>query len=227
MDTPGPRRRPASPAPGLSPPFPAPSLTGAPRHSSRLTPPTRLQLNALCLATTSFPRMGAAAGGLQACPVGGHSVLHLQCGSGALTKMLASKGLRVCGADGDVAAAAKRGLRAFPYGGSGGSGSGAGGLAPGALAGARGKGPYDVVLFYQQAGAAEGLSLEGLLSAGTLSEVAATLAPGGRLCAEADGADAGAAAAALQAAGWAVNVAQEGPRPGRVRLVAQAPRVAA
>jgi hypothetical protein len=51
---------------------------------------------ALCTASTSFPRMGAAAGGLQACVLGGgHRVLHVGCGDGALTKMLASKGLQV------------------------------------------------------------------------------------------------------------------------------------
>lgn len=51
---------------------------------------------ALRVASTSFPRMGAAAGGLQACPEGGgHRVLHVGCADGALTKMLASKGLQV------------------------------------------------------------------------------------------------------------------------------------
>jgi SAM-dependent methyltransferase len=164
--------------------------------------------------------MGAAAGGLQACPVGGHSVLHLQCGGGALTKMLASKGLRVCGADTDVSVAAKRGLRCFEYGGGGRSGST---LPAGALGGAREKGPYDVVLFYAAAGSAEGLSLADLLAPGSLAEVASVLAPGGRLCAEADGADVEVAARAVEAAGWKVDVAQEAPRLGRVRLVVQVP----
>lgn len=128
-----------------------------------------IHMNAMCIASTSFPRMGAAAGGLQACPVGGHSVLHLQCGSGALTKMLASKGLRVCGADGDVAAAAKRGLRCFAYG-AGGGGAGGAPLAAGALAAAREAGPYDVALFYQPADGS-GMGMAQLLARSTLDEV--------------------------------------------------------
>jgi hypothetical protein len=55
-----------------------------------------VEAGALCTASTSFPRMGAAAGGLQACALGGgHRVLHVGFGDGALTKMLASKGLQV------------------------------------------------------------------------------------------------------------------------------------
>ncbi|KAI8468343.1 MAG: HAD-like domain-containing protein [Monoraphidium minutum] len=173
-------------------------------------------MNALCIATTSFPRMGAAAGGLQACPVGGHSVLHLQCGGGALTKMLASKGLRVCGADADVAAATKRGLRCFPYGGGG---SGGGALAGGALAAAAGAGPYDVAIFHQPGGSA-GMRMGDVLARGTLDELRAVLAADGRLCAEADGMAAGDAAAALQAAGWRADKIEAGPG-GRLRVVAQ------
>lgn len=47
---------------------------------------------------------GAAAGGLAACPQGGGDrLVHVGCGDGALTKMLASKGLRVFGVDTDMA----------------------------------------------------------------------------------------------------------------------------
>jgi hypothetical protein len=63
-----------------------------------------VEAGALCTASTSFPRMGAAAGGLQACALGGgHRELHVGFGDGALTKMLASKGLQVglgCAASG-------------------------------------------------------------------------------------------------------------------------------
>ncbi|GBF88396.1 hypothetical protein Rsub_01108 [Raphidocelis subcapitata] len=176
-------------------------------------------MNALCIATTSFPRMGAAAGGLQACPVGGHTVLHLECGAGALTKMLASKGLMVCGADGDVGAAARRGLQCFSWGREGRGAAGA--LRPGALGDAQRRGPYDVALFYEPASPSGGLSLGALLAPSSLAEVRSVLKPGGRLCAEANGADAAAAAAALRAEGWRVDVAEVGP-PGRVRVVAQA-----
>lgn len=192
--------------------------THAPHHPA---PPPRApeQMNALCIATTSFPRMGAAAGGLQACPVGGHTVLHLECGAGALTKMLASKGLMVCGADGDVGAAARRGLQCFSWGREGRGVAGA--LRQGALGDAQKRGPYDVVLFYEPASAGAGLNLGSLLQPSSLAEVRSVLKPGGRLCAEANGADAAAAAGALRAEGWRVDVAEAGP-PGRVRIVAQA-----
>jgi hypothetical protein len=176
-------------------------------------------MNALCIASTSFPRMGAAAGGLQACPVGGHTVLHLQCGSGALTKMLASKGLNTVGADADIEASARRGLAVFAYGGGGDGGGGP--LARGALEGTKARGPFDVVLFYGPAGGAGGMGVEQLLARGTLDEVRSVLAAGGRLCAEVDGGDAEAAGAALRAAGYKVDVIEAG-NPGRLRLVAQA-----
>ncbi len=65
----------------------------------------------------SFPVMGAAAGGLATCPPDqrGDRVLHLCCGQGGLTKMVASQGMRVVGVDVDVAAAQRRGLTAVPF----------------------------------------------------------------------------------------------------------------
>lgn len=54
---------------------------------------------ALRCAPVSFPRMGRAAGGLATCEAAawGDTVLHVFCGAGALTKLLASQGLQVRG----------------------------------------------------------------------------------------------------------------------------------
>ncbi len=56
-------------------------------------------LGALRCAPCSFPRMGQAAGGLATCgeEQWGDTVLHVFCGAGALTKLLASQGLQVSG----------------------------------------------------------------------------------------------------------------------------------
>ncbi|KAG2487568.1 hypothetical protein HYH03_013847 [Edaphochlamys debaryana] len=77
-------------------------------------------VGALRSAPCSFPRMGAAAGGLAACAPAllGHTLLHVFCGSGALTKLLSSQGLQVWGVDSDVDAAQRRGLRAAPFAGA-------------------------------------------------------------------------------------------------------------
>jgi hypothetical protein len=55
-------------------------------------------------------------------------VLHIGCGAGGLTKMMASQGIRVLGVDAGVEAATTRGLAAVPYAGEP--------LAPGSLQGA-------------------------------------------------------------------------------------------
>ncbi|GFH31922.1 uncharacterized protein HaLaN_31053, partial [Haematococcus lacustris] len=74
------------------------------------------QQGALRAGAASFPRMGDAAGGLATCPdhERGSRVLHLGCGSGALTKMMASQGMQVLGLDMDVGLACARGLQARP-----------------------------------------------------------------------------------------------------------------
>lgn len=52
-------------------------------------------------------------------------------------------------------------------------------------------------------------------------QVRSVLKGDGRLCAEVAGADSAAAAAALEAAGWRVDVIEEAPMGGRLRIVAQ------
>lgn len=59
-------------------------------------------VGALNCAPCSFPVMGRAAGGLAGCADSelGDRVLHLFCGSGALTKLLASQGLQARAGEG-------------------------------------------------------------------------------------------------------------------------------
>ena len=206
---------------------------------------------ALQMASCSFPKMGEAAGGLQACPIGGERVLHLGCGDGALSKMLASKGLQVVGVDECVAAAEKRGLKCVELQGSL--------LSSGALAAARGAAGeegFDAVLVYALAScssrndavgnslpldAPAGISSSGgnsrasltaqdCLVAEALAEMKTVLRPGGRVCLEVawEGSEKGDAAAVRQQladAGWALR-AWEWKKMGvtqnpRLRLVAE------
>lgn len=172
---------------------------------------------------------GAAAGGLAACPQGGGDrLVHVGCGDGALTKMLASKGLRVFGVDTDIAAATKRGLKVVEYDGQA--------LSQGSLAGvaAAAQGAVDVVLVYtaptSSSRGAGGLSSRDCLQATALKEFGQLLKPGGRLCVEvplSDGDDAAAVMMQLlqdaPAAGYkAVSSLQVLPGlQERVRLVAE------
>lgn len=115
---------------------------------------------------------------------GGDSLVHVGCGDGALTKMLASKGLRVFGVDTDVASATKRGLKCVVYQGQR--------LAAGSLAAAAAaaRGPVDAVLVYSPAQASSSSSSQVLLSSKeclnpeALREFGQLLKPGGRLCVE-------------------------------------------
>lgn len=183
---------------------------------------------------------GAAAGGLAACPQGGgDSLVHVGCGDGALTKMLASKGLRVFGVDADVAAATKRGLKCVSFQGQA--------LSQGSLsaAAAVAKGPVDAVLVYtapqavsSSSGVATGNSSSRIvlgsnecLREEVLREFGQLLKPGGRLCLEVPlsaGQDAAAVLTELlqaaPAAGYgAVNSVQvlPGVQQERLRLVAE------
>eukprot|EP00775_Hariotina_reticulata_P013404 gene13404-13532_t len=132
---------------------------------------------ALVTASCSFPRMGAAAGGLQACALGGgNTVIHVGMGDGSLTKMMASKGLCVMGVDADIAAGVKRGLRCVQYSGAP--------LAAGSLAAAAedAGGPVDAVLLYTAAhNAQQGLSSSECLTGEALQEYMGLLKPNGRL----------------------------------------------
>ena len=76
-------------------------------------------------------------------PPAGSKVLHVACGAGGLTKMMASQGMQVVGADVDVEAALRRGLAAVSMAGGA---EQARQLVAGSLAEARGLGPFDAVL---------------------------------------------------------------------------------
>ncbi|GIL87479.1 hypothetical protein Vretimale_1626 [Volvox reticuliferus] len=132
---------------------------------------------ALRCAPCSFPRMGRAAGGLASCQdaAWGDCVLHVFCGAGALTKLLASQGLQVWAVDVDVAAAQTRGLRAAPFSEMA--------LAPQCLDGvmaAAPEGGFDCVLL-------DGSHMSDSQRAiwwtsGSLRSLLRALAPAGRLC---------------------------------------------
>lgn len=109
--------------------------------------------------------------------------MHVGCGDGALTKMLASKGLRVFGVDADTAAATKRGLKCIAYKGQP--------LSAGSLTGAAAAagGPVDAVLVYTASSSGSGssnplLSSRECLTVEALTEFGQLLQPGGRLCLE-------------------------------------------
>ncbi|KAG2444612.1 hypothetical protein HXX76_001356 [Chlamydomonas incerta] len=132
---------------------------------------------ALRCAPVSFPRMGRAAGGLATCEAAawGDTLLHVFCGAGALTKLLASQGLQVWAVDSDVEAPRKRGLRAAPFAGEP--------LGPGCLAAVQQSAPaegFQVVML-------DGSHMTDLQRASWWTPAAVTsllpaLAPGGRLC---------------------------------------------
>ncbi|GLC58380.1 hypothetical protein PLESTB_001352600 [Pleodorina starrii] len=134
---------------------------------------------ALHCAPCSFPRMGRAAGGLASCDAAewGDRVLHVFCGAGALTKLLASQGLQVWAVDSDVEAARKRGLRAAPFSGSA--------LGPRCLDGALASAPpagFDCIML-------DGSHMSESQRAtwwthGSLRTLLPALAPAGRLCAQ-------------------------------------------
>lgn len=165
--------------------------------------------------------MGAAAGGLQACLLGGGDVVvHVGMGDGALTKMMASRGLCVTGVDVDVAAGLKRGLRCAKFSGQP--------LAAGSLAvAADAAGEADVVLVYTAASAQQGLSSEACLAAEALREFKTLLKQGGRLCLEVPltgGVDAAGVRALVEAAAYSAEAVQLLPVAGgqqRIRVVAK------
>lgn len=159
-----------------------PTAPGAPAPGLDLVDALVDELHVLRCATTSFPRMGAAAGGLAACSAGGgDAVAHVCCGDGALTKVLASRGLRVLGVDADVTAATRRGLRAAAFQGPP--------LARGSLAGAAALLPRaaDVVLLHETAAASvpQRFDVAAATAADALAEYKRLLRPGGALALEA------------------------------------------
>lgn len=129
-------------------------------------------------AACSFPRIDGARFGVPPDDHPGSKVLHLQCGNGALTKLLFSSGLLVVGADPAPAAAAKRGLVAAAVPALD---------AVGALGGAAAAvGSFDAaVLLGAGPGQAQGLE-EQLWRREGLAEVARVLRPGGRMAVEAE-----------------------------------------
>eukprot|EP00878_Enallax_costatus_P040110 GHUV01046100.1.p1 GENE.GHUV01046100.1~~GHUV01046100.1.p1 ORF type:complete len:315 (+),score=113.05 GHUV01046100.1:3-947(+) len=179
-----------------------------------------VQQGAITIASCSFPRMGAAAGGLQACPQGGGDrVVHVGCGDGALTKMLASKGLVVVGVDSDITAGLKRGLRCVQFQDEP--------LGAGSLSNAvEVAGTSGAVLIYTAPAAACGFSSSQCLTSAALQEYRTVLAVGGHLCIEAplgSGSTADSIRSELAAAGYAVRALQVLPAAAgsqRLRLIA-------
>jgi len=176
-------------------------------------------------AACSFPRIDAARFGVPPDVHPGSRVLHLQCGTGALTKLLFSAGLLVVGADAAPAAATRRGLQAVGVAELG---------APGALEPALAlAGEFDAVVLYGGAGEGAGAGLElQVWRAEGATEVARALRPGGGLAVESEVAVAGGEAAAravVEGAGLRVESVQEvlaaGPagEAARLRLVARKP----
>jgi len=214
----------ADPATGASGPLRLGHAAGGGTPGGAGAPPPGLDFldwladgGSLAFGQCSFPRMGAAAGGLATCEELGTRVAHLCCGAGGLTKLLASQGLQVTGVDAEVGAARKRGLRAARYDGPP--------LAPGSLATlvARGGGAFDAAIIHQQQGpaAASGAAAAWASEAG-LAELARALVPGGALWVE-SGVPLEAAEAALRRAGYAVARAEAGPA-GSSRIVAHTPK---
>jgi 3-hydroxyisobutyrate dehydrogenase-like beta-hydroxyacid dehydrogenase len=124
-------------------------------------------------------------------------VVHVGCGDGSLTKMLASKGLRVWGVDADVSAATQRGLSCVPFQGTP--------LAEGSLAAAAaatasaaaGSSGVDAVVVYTSSGSSTSALVadSSALTPSALAEMGRLLQRGGRLCVEVPLAGAAAAAA--------------------------------
>lgn len=143
-------------------------------------------------APVSLPRIATATRGLPLLP--NHpvfKVLHVGCGDGGLTRMIASQGLQVLGTDVDVSAAAKRGLVTVP-------------LAP-RPAGTPPTAPCIKATLAQVSGWEEGARFDSIvvqqggsgagvggdasssvawMAPGAMQEVRDLLAPDGRLCAE-------------------------------------------
>lgn len=140
-----------------------------------------IEVGALQPGGASFPRIGRYAGGLATSDDAGSHVLHLACGAGGLTKMMASSGMRVVGTDVDVSAAQRRGLCAEPMAAAA---ARSGRLVAGSLQGARVQGPFEAALLLGTTfdGNAD---LNGWWKAESLAEILTVLQPAtGKLCVE-------------------------------------------
>jgi len=166
---------------------------------------------AILTGSCSFWRLATFGGGL--IPVGkpGERVLHLCCGDGGMTKLLASQGVTVMGVDTNVDAMLKRGLSAKTFLGPPMSRMS---LAP--AAGAQG---VDAIVYY--GGEAAGPMEEVLLTDAAMDECWRVLKLGGRVCLEAS-VHASPLVDALQRRGFIVG-SQEELDNGRLRLVARKP----
>ena len=126
-------------------------------------------------AGCSFPRIDGSRFGTPGDDHPGSKILHLQCGNGALTKLLFSAGLLVVGADPEPAAANKRGLFAAQVERLD---------TPGALKEAvDAVGIFDTAVLFGEIIPMGGLEAQ-IWSPEALGEVAAVLRVGGSLCLE-------------------------------------------
>ncbi|KAL4523822.1 hypothetical protein Ndes2526B_g08055 [Nannochloris sp. 'desiccata'] len=128
-------------------------------------------------ASCSFPRIDGSRFGTPPDQHPGSKVLHLQCGNGALTKLLFSAGLLVVGADPEPTAATKRGLYTAKVETL---------HQKGGLDDALTKvGVLDAAVLLGESGVNAGKGLEGqVLLPEALIELARVLRPGGNLCLE-------------------------------------------
>lgn len=161
----------------------------------------------------------AAADARLPCCRAGDQVLHIGCGTGGLTKMMASQGVQTSGIDSDVEAATTRGLKAVQYAGAPLS---SGSLQP-ALAQCPG-GYNAVVIFDTGCFKCKGALAPVWPSEGALQEVGSVLQQGGRLCIETTlpaEVSQEAAQALLAAQGFEVTSWQQLTAMPRIRAVAR------
>lgn len=178
--------------------WPARKAAGLPVVSAGAPPPGMafldwlVEVGGLRPAACSFPRMGAAAGGLATCSEdeeAGDRVLHIGCGAGGVTKLMASQGMQVVGADVEVSGARRRGLVAVTLSQRAPAGRLVGSSLRGALAvGANWSGEAFDAVVLQKEGLEHDQSDPGTpaawLAPSALSELVGIMGPYSRLCAE-------------------------------------------
>lgn len=166
---------------------------------------------AILTGSCSFYRLATFGGGLVAVGEPGERVLHLCCGDGGMTKLLASQGLSVVGVDTEVSSMLQRGLSAKTFLGPP--------LSSMSLAPSAGTQGFDAIVYYgkETPGQIEDL----LLTDAAMDECWRVLKLGGRLCLEAE-VLAAPLIDAMERRGFIITC-QTPMDGGRLRLVARKP----